>query len=254
LEGPRRFSCTACGKCCYGQVPLSLKDALRFAGLFPIGIAWTPVQRGSRDFRMTRTLGVTLPFADGRELASLIVPTAWLPAAFHCPALVDGKLCGIHAEKPARCKSMPFYPYREERFQGDFLKPREGWECDVSGEAPIVYDGKTVLQREDFDREKLDLMGQVPDLRRYADYMLKYSAGLAERLWAASAQEKGAKVVTSLSSLLTALRQPDSAAIARKQRPVLETYIAKTAEDPRLAEFHAQYFGWAKEMAYLAQG
>jgi Fe-S-cluster containining protein len=252
MDGPRRFSCIACGKCCYGQVPLTLKDAFTFAGLFPLGIVWTPVQRGSGDFRLVRTLGVTLPRPDGKELASLIVPTAFLPATFACPALADGKTCGIQREKPSRCKTMPFYPYREEKNQAELLKPREGWECDISDSAPIVYEGRKIVPREDFDREKADLLEQVPQLRRYAEYMLKYSAGLSDRLWAASLQEKGARVVTSLSSLLTALRHPESAGIARQQEPVLRKYAGLTAIDPKLGEFHAYYSGWAREMGHLA--
>jgi uncharacterized protein YchJ len=48
-------------------------------------------------------------------------------------------------EKPSRCKTMPFYPYREEKNQAEFLKPREGWECDVSEAAPIVYAGREIV-------------------------------------------------------------------------------------------------------------
>lgn len=248
-----RFLCTACGKCCHGQVPLTYKDAIAFAGLFPLCMVWTPVQRGSKDFRITSELGAVIPLPDGKELVSLIVPTAFLPSSFPCPALVDQKMCGIHREKPSRCKTMPFYPYRDEKNQGDFLRPKEGWECDTSAEAPIVYAGREIVAREDFDRERNHLIEQVPVLRRYAEYMLKYSGSLPARLWHASTQSNGGYIVTSLSSLLTAVRHPDSREIAGKQLPVLNDYAAKTAGDPKLADFHAYYSGWSKEMAHLAR-
>lgn len=252
MSDPRRFLCTACGKCCYGRLPLTYKDAMAHAGLFPLSMVWTPVQRGSKDFRIIRELGVQVPLSGNRELASLVVPTAFIPAAFPCPALVGGKLCGIHQDKPSRCKTMPFYPYRDERSQGDGLRPREGWECDASETAPLVYDGKTILAREDFDREKSDLREQVPLLRRYAEYMFKYSPALPERLWQASTREKGGEIVTSLSSFLTAIRHPDAPQIASQQAPILNSFAARTAGDPKLAEFHAYYSGWSKEMAYLS--
>jgi hypothetical protein len=234
-------------------LPLTYKDAIAFANLFPLCLMWTPVQKGSPDFRMARELGVPVPLPDGKELASWIVPTAFVPATFPCPALVDQKACGIHRDKPSRCKAMPFYPYREERFQGEFLRPKEGWECDVSEGAPVVYDGKRVLHREDFDREKTDLAEQTPILRRYAEYMFKYNASLPGRLWQASAKKGGGQVITSLSSFLTAIRHPEAERIAGMQLPILEGYAAKTAGDAKLAEFHAYYLAWSKEMAYLSK-
>ncbi len=252
MNGPLRFLCTACGKCCHGQLPLTLKDAFAYAGLFPLCMIWTPVQRGSRDFRMARELGVAVPLTGGREMVSLIVPTSFIPSTYPCPALVDGKMCGIHREKPSRCKAMPFYPYTEERYQAGYLRPRQGWECDVSEAAPIAYDGKRIVLRDDFDIEKNDLRDQVPVLRGYAEHMLKYSPTLPERLWQASLQEKGGQIVTSLSSLLTATRHPEAAEIASKQLPVLNAYAAKTSGDPKLSDFHAYYSGWAKEMEYMS--
>jgi hypothetical protein len=253
MSGAKRFQCTACGKCCYGSIPLTYKDAVAFAGLFPLAMVWTPVRKGSKDFKMAKTLGASIPLPNGIELASLIVPTAFIPGSFPCPALADQKACGIHRGKPSRCKTMPFYPYRDEKLQGDFLKPRQGWECDTSDEAPLVYEDGRILMREDFDMERSDLLEQVPILRRYAEYMLKYTPSLPGRLSLASVQEKGGQIVTSLSSLLTALRHPDAEGIALKQTPLLEAFANRTAGHPDLAEYHAYYTGWAKEMAFLSQ-
>src|SRR5689334_10895219 len=94
MSESKHFHCTSCGKCCYGSLPLTLKDAMTYSGLFPLCLVWTPVQKGSKDFKMAKMLGASLPLANGNEIATLIVPTAFLPASFPCPALVDQKLCG----------------------------------------------------------------------------------------------------------------------------------------------------------------
>ncbi|HJO97695.1 MAG TPA: YkgJ family cysteine cluster protein, partial [Rhodospirillales bacterium] len=56
----RRFSCTACGKCCYGLVPLTIDDALAHADKYPLVVIWTPVRQGGRSFRITADLGITI--------------------------------------------------------------------------------------------------------------------------------------------------------------------------------------------------
>jgi hypothetical protein len=58
--------------------------------------------------------------------------------------------------------------------------------------------------------------------------------------------------VTSLSSLLTALRYSEAARLARQQEPILRKYAGLTADDPKLFEFHAYYSAWAPEMGHLA--
>jgi hypothetical protein len=37
-----------------------------------------------------------------------------------------------------------------------------------------------------------------------------------------------------------------------QQLPVFEEYAAKTADHAELADYHRNYSGWAKEMAYLS--
>lgn len=48
------FRCTACGKCCYGQLPLTLADAFAHAERFPLALIWTPLREGSKDYAMER--------------------------------------------------------------------------------------------------------------------------------------------------------------------------------------------------------
>jgi hypothetical protein len=117
----------------------------------------------------------------------------------------------------------------------------------------VVFRNNEIVFREDFDREKLDLQEQVPILRRYADYMLKYSPLLVSSLVTASSKPIAQQVVTSLSSFLTATRNTETKRIAQLQLPILSEYAAKTAENEKLREFHKNYSNWHKEMTYLSQ-
>jgi Fe-S-cluster containining protein len=247
----RRFKCTACGKCCSGSLPLTLADAWAHAGRFPLAMVWTPLRQQSKAFELISRLGFTLKLGGRRQLAVLIAPTAYLPQAFSCPALTPEGLCAIHSAKPLRCRSMPFYPYREEQNQAELLTPRKGWECDVSAGAPVVYRQGKIVERDDFERERRELLQQAPLLRTYAEYMLKYTPLLAGHL--AAAAQTGGTAITSLSSFLTATRQLDIPGLAARQCSVLNEFAARTAGQAELAEFHRNYAGWAREMEYLAK-
>ncbi len=249
----RRFNCTACGKCCSGSLPLTLADAYAHAGRFPLAMLWTPLGQKSKAFELVGRLGTTLQLVGRRRIAVLIGPTAYLPGAFPCPALAPDGLCAIHADKPLRCRTMPFYPYREEADQADLLAPRKGWECDTSAAAPVVYRQGKIVMREDFECERRELLQQAPLMRTYAEYMLKHQPMLADSLAAAALEAKGGNVLTSLSSFLTATRQLDIPGLAAGQYSVLNEFAAKTAERADLAEYHRNYAGWAKEMRYLMQ-
>lgn len=249
----RHFRCTACGQCCYGLLPLTCKDAFAHVARFPLCFVWTPLRQGNKDYDLVATLGTTIRLPDRKELAVLIVPTAYLPRTFSCPCLGEDNLCRIHSSKPARCRTMPFYPYREERYQAELLTPRPGWACDTSPAAPPVFDDHKILVRDDFDRERHDLLEQVPLLRGYADYVLKYSHSLVGSLAHAASLPKAGHVLTSLSSFLTATRNAEAKHIAQQQLPLLTHYMEKTAGDTKLAEFHRNYASWSKEMAYLSQ-
>ena len=202
---------------------------------------------------MVATLGATIKPTGKKEIAVLIVPTVYLPYSFSCPALSDDNLCRIQNNKPSRCKTMPFYPYFEERNQAGLLIPRRGWTCDTSAAAPLVFQDNKVVFRDDFDRERQDILEQVPVMRRYVDYMLKYSPTLPGSLYKAAGAIKAAHVVTSLSSFLTATRNADAQKLAMLQAPLLSDYAARSAGNAQLREFHKNYSNWAKEMEYLAR-
>lgn len=249
----QRFSCTACGKCCYGWLPLTLKDAVANAGRFPLAMVWTPVRPTAKSFDLASRLGTTLRLRNRKTVAVLIVPTGYLPPTYPCPALQADNLCGIHADKPSRCRTMPFYPYREEKDQADLLIPRKGWLCEVSAAAPAVYRDHAIVERADFDRERADLIEQAPVMRTYADYVFKYMPWIADNLATLVTKPNAGNLVTSLSSFLTATRRPDAAALAAAQAPLLHALAERTRDDPALTDYHRNYSGWAKEMDSLAK-
>lgn len=248
-----RFSCTACGKCCHGWLPLTLTDAVVHAGRFPLAMVWTPVRSNARSYALATKLGATVPLPKRKTVAVLIVPTAYLPTSYPCPELRDDGLCGIHDEKPSRCRTMPFYPYREEKDQADLLIPRKGWQCDTSAAAPVVYSNHTIVDPADFNRERDDLLEQVPVIQRYADYMLKYMPWIVDEVAKLAAKPTGGNLVTSLSSFLIATRRPDAAEIAAAQAPLLQALAERTKDDPALRDYHRNYGGWVKEMESLAR-
>lgn len=245
----QHFACTACGKCCYGWLPLTLQDALAHAGRFPLALIWKTVPQGTRTFPLATRLGVTLK--SRKRLAVLIMPTAYIPPSLPCPELMETGGCAIHDNKPQRCRTMPFYPYREESDQAELLKPRKGWLCDTTPAAPLVYRKRLILAREDFDLEREALLEQAEIMRQYADYMFKYSPWITDQL-AGLANNPNGQVVTSLSSFLTAIKSLDAQCIAAQQLPVLIDFSEKTSAQPELLDYHRNYAGWAKEMAYLA--
>ncbi|CAK0760954.1 YkgJ family cysteine cluster protein [Gammaproteobacteria bacterium] len=248
----RRFHCTACGKCCHGWLPLTLNDAITHAARFPLALVWTPVPQATKAFDLAVCLGSKIRLGNRKKIAVFISLTAYIPTSFPCPALTAQGLCSIHDIKPIRCRTMPFYPYREEQDQADMLIPRKNWECDISLAAPIVYRERKILDRDYFGQERTELLQQTPIMRSYAEYMLKYAPGIVDNL-ASVATGSGGNIVTSLSSFLTATRKIDASRLAEKQQIIFDEYATKTAINPQLIEYHRNYAGWSKEMNYLSK-
>lgn len=245
------FQCSACGKCCYGWLPLTIKDALELAGRLPLAMVWTPVRTASKAFDLTAKFGLTVRTRDKRPLAVRIVPTGYLPPSMPCPALTADNLCGIHTTKPARCRTMPFFPYREESDQRDLLIPRPGWACDTSPAAPVVYRGKEVVDRTDFDRERSEIREQTPVFRAYGEGLMGSVTTMIDNLVRAAMKPGGGHVAVSFASLLRRLEGVDKAAIAAAQCAVLGDFAARVAHQPDLAEYRRNYDDWAWEMERL---
>ena len=244
----RRFKCTACGKCCYGWLPLTISDALIHADRFPLAIFWSPVRQSSRSFALSSRLGTTIQLQRHKQIAVRVSPTAYIPPSLACPALMPEGLCSIHADKPSRCRAMPFSPYQEESDQADLLVPRSGWACDTSDAAPVVYRDKKIVDREDFDHERAGLFAQAPTLRAYAAWLLDAKPELMQELMKVAMNPTGGHVVVGFSTLIPRLAKVDMFDFARKQLPVMNAFSAKTADVSELAEYHKHYRSCAAEM------
>lgn len=245
----RRFSCAACGACCRGQVPLTLSEALKYAGLFPIAMVWTPVRPGAKNHDLALALGAAVRLGGKKDAGVFIAATAYLPKNLPCPALDDdGLLCRIHDDKPLRCRAMPFYPYREEADQNDLLTPRPGWKCDVSAAAPVVYRDRKIIEPADFLAEKAALAAQAAAVKAYAKHVLTYVPGVTEQLAKAAGGKFAGHVVMSWYLYLSRLKNDVAVPAARAQAETLTRFIALTEGRADLAEHHKNYLRWRDEM------
>jgi Fe-S-cluster containining protein len=250
----RRFSCTACGKCCHGLLPLTIEDALAHADKFPLVVIWTPVRQGGRSFRVTADQGITIQLKKRKLAAVQIAPTAYIPSSFSCPELTEEGLCGINDVKPQRCRTMPFSAYRDEKDQNDLIIPRSGWLCDTSDEAPIVYRDKSIVDRNDFEVERKQLVDDAIILKPYAEWLLDSVPSLRMELYKVATKSSGGRVVVNFSTLITRLPKVDIYAFAKKQLPVMKDFAERTAGDPGLVEFHQRYVDSAAEWEKVARG
>ncbi len=237
----RHFHCTACGKCCNGWLPLTLPDALANAGRFPLAMILTPVRQGAKAYEITARQGTILQLGKRKNAAVQISPTCYIPPSLSCPALQTDGLCAIHAGKPLRCRSMPFSAYREEADQSSLLIPREGWQCDTSCDVPVVYRNKEVIEREDFARERRQLMDQASVLKAYADALIATAPNVVAGLENAARKKSGGYVVLNFTTLLARLTGINSADFARQQLPVLADFAEKTQGNPDLEDYHRYY-------------
>ena len=250
----RHFSCTACGKCCHGLLPLTIDDALAHADKFPLIVIWTPLRQGGRSFRVTADLGITIQLRKRKLAAVQIAPTAYIPPTFPCPELTEEGLCGIHAVKPQRCRTMPFSAYRDEKDQDDLMIPRSGWECDTSDEAPVVYRDKSIIDREDFEVEREQLVRDAAILKPYAEWLLDSVPSLRMELQKVAMKPLGGRVLVAFSTLIPRLPKVDIYAFAEKQFPVMKAFAERTAGDPGLVDFHQRYVDGAAEWEKVARG
>lgn len=249
----KRFLCTACGACCYGLLPLSLKDAVAHADLFPLAMVWSPLRQGAKAFNAVGELGDVIQLHKRKKLALQIMAMAYIPPSMSCPALTEDGLCRIHETKPSRCRAMPFYPYRDEADQAEQLVPRPGWKCDTSEDAPVVYRDGRILERDDFECELKELQEQVPLLRTYAEKVMRTAPNVLAALEKAAKKKMGGRVVLGFTGVLPRLDGVDPKDFARRQLPVMEAWAEKTAGQPDLADFHKHYRDGAAGLAYLAK-
>lgn len=250
-----RFLCTVCGKCCYGWLPLTLDDAVTNAERFPLAMIWTPIRQGTKAFDMAERLGMSVSVGKKKRIAVRLSPASYVPSALACPALDDDGLhCTIHATKPLRCRTMPFYPYRAEEDQHGFLNPRKGWDCNISQTAPVVYSGKRIVDRFDFDTERAALEADAPILRNYAERLMATSPNVAAALEQAASKQHGGTVTLNFTAIVPRLKTIDIKDFARKQLPVLEAFAKRTVGNADFKDYHKFYSDAAAGMGRFLAG
>lgn len=249
----KRFACTACGKCCYGILPLTISDAINGADAFPLAISFTPIKQSERHFKLTAQLGTSFQISKRQKVAVLMMPVAHIPASMPCPKLTTNNLCSIHDTKPLRCKTMPFYPYHEEDQQLSLLAPRKDWLCDATMDAPVVYRERKIVDRTNFDIERKELLQDAPALKEYADWLLKFNPSIFSQIMKAVQNRVAGRIFLNFSSFLRIDKRMTLADFALKQHAVLESWEKKTESDPELAEYTAYYSRARAELACYIQ-
>ncbi|MDW5317602.1 YkgJ family cysteine cluster protein [Rhizobium sp. PL01] len=237
----QRFSCTACGACCYGLLPLTVDEALKSAHRFPLAMAITPIKPGARGYRSAGSISASVVLPSKKTALLLVTPVSFIPTSMPCPELAGDNLCSIHIDKPVRCKAMPFYAYKDEDHQRDMLVPRAGWQCETSADAPVVYRDQKIVDRGDFDEERNALLQQAPALRRHVELLFKHDTVFSTRVVKATQAPLAGRVVIGFVSFLRYNKELNLMDFARKQQPVLESWARKTAGDAKVAQFHQYY-------------
>jgi len=243
----RHFDCTACGKCCHGWLPLSIKDALAHADRFPLFLFWMPARPGGKSYDLTLELGFELKLKKRKKAAVRIFPASYVPTHMTCPALKDDGLCGVHETKPQRCRTMPFSGARAERDQLDLLIPKPNWHCDVSDAAPLVYSDKKIVTRTDFEDERKLLVEESKILKPFATLMIDSVPSLRLDLEKMAQRPKGGHVIVNFSTLIPRLADVDIYEFARKQLPVMKAFAKQTADQPDYKDEHQRYAACATD-------
>ena len=149
---------------------------------------------------------------------------------------------------------MPFSAYRDEKDQDDLMIPRSGWECDTSDEAPVVYRDKSIVDRQDFEAEREQLVRDAAILKPYAEWLFDSVPSLRPELLKAAMKPVGGRVLVAFSTLVPRLPKVDIYALARKQYPVMKAFAERTAGDPGLVDLHQWYVDSRAEWEKVARG
>ena len=250
----RRFSCTACGKCCHGWLPLTLNDALIHADRFPLFLLWTPVRPGGKSYDITAELGFTLALKKRKQAAVRVTAISYVPPNMACPALGEDGLCGIHETKPQRCRTMPLSGARAQSDQDDLLIPKPGWLCDTSADAPVVYNDKKIVDADDFLAERGQLTEDAKILKPFAALMMDAVPSLRMDLEKMALRPQGGQVILNFSTLVPRLATVDIQDLAAKQAPVMEAFAAKTKDDPACKDEHKRFVACADDWRRVLGG
>ncbi|WBO24132.1 YkgJ family cysteine cluster protein [Sphingomonas abietis] len=175
--GKRHFACTACGRCCDSGPEMELGETIALADRFVIALlfkvhglpasersGWAqpwwrdeqsriPLRPALEEKR--RQLGAfasrkTIDNPRERHRYLTISAMAQDFGRKRCPHLVDD-LCAIHAIRPLTCRTVPLHYSRPPSTLAAYLDGfvgTPGYRCDTSPSAPLVLDGRRIVDRE----------------------------------------------------------------------------------------------------------
>ncbi|MEW5726982.1 MAG: YkgJ family cysteine cluster protein [Pseudomonadota bacterium] len=232
-----RFSCSGCGKCCTGWLPLTLAETPSFAATAPLALVWHAHRRTQPQrphFRAARKLFPTLCLPDGGEVVPWVRTVVLVPPGTPCAHLSDG-LCAVHPTKPLRCRTMPFHSNLPADSQEDYLKLRPDWPCFVAADGKPLYDRGRFLDasyRRDYHAETEALAADARLLRKHVDETVAAGGEGFGRLLARIATTPGGHLVTPWSRLARALVAAGTPAEAigaalRAQAQILASRLAE---------------------------
>lgn len=223
------------------MLPLTIEEALARADRFPLAMSMMPIKPNVRGYQSVAQIGARAEIAPRNKVLLSISPMGFIPSSMPCPDLAPDNLCSIHETKPVRCRAMPFYAYKDEDHQADMLVPRSGWKCVITEDAPVVYRDGKILERTDFDAERVELVAQAPALQRFVDTLLQYNPHLRMKLLKATQGPIAGRVAVGFISYLRFNPSLPLREFASSQYAVMKDWLGRTEGDPRLKEFSDFY-------------
>jgi Fe-S-cluster containining protein len=227
------FACTQCGKCCKSGGPaLSIDEIFKYQDVFVSGLYWA-AQHVSDDETTTFDDGSRVSSADlSNHLASLcgtflkrgrgktyplVYPAVTgydLAPGNPCSALNDDNTCRLHADKPERCRSVPFDPVLPEALQWFVLRDFK-FDCmkeikENTGENLIFSGGKITdaAYKDDYGKRLSTMERDTPTMAVVAHLIKKQPGALAPSFDEfLGVTDRGGFVETSMLPLLAALLQ-----------------------------------------------
>jgi Fe-S-cluster containining protein len=227
------FACTKCGKCCKGGGPaLSIDEVFKYQDVFISGLHWsayhasddetTTLADGSRVSSVELhnhfdSLSGTFLKRRGDKTYPLVYPAVTgydLAPGNACTALNEDNTCRLHADKPERCRSVPFDPVMPEAMQW-FVLRKFKFDCmkeikETAGENLIFSGGKITDAgyKDDYGKRLSAMERDMPTLAAVAQLIEEKPSALAPSFdQFLAATDRGRFLETSMLPLLVILIQ-----------------------------------------------
>jgi Fe-S-cluster containining protein len=252
------FKCTQCGKCCTAGPALGVEEVFKYQDTFISGLMFQ-ASFLSNDPRHAPIPGHLDPVGQAKlsgaagavyrkDLAEHLKPmlpriheiggTNYLhiyPAEFgysqaedateRCPALVDGKLCSLHPDKPARCQAMPLEPMLPEKYQWITISSmqRHGCAMPIDTGDKLVDQGAIVAA--DFKSSFEKRLGDIREEAKRMQMLVALMQRGAPYLPSFDIVFKHARIQGSMGPLLLLLLSEDELKNARQQTERVRQFI-----------------------------